>query len=282
MQSTFAKHIRKTQLRAQIAAHDRKTKIQSTIAPHNRNNTMRYMIAKPKCKTTIKKQQLTSSSCLIVFLKHFSEPPREQQKNIEKMHLMPHWRKSPREVDGTVIKSHWETDRLRLPLGRVLCSWGGLSVDSFIGLTPIKASCRSTQQDRLFDLGSTLPPVHGMSSDSIGFVGLSCLSYCRRKSKFSPNRALLKNAQWPLQFYVGKTNPKCLLFATSWGPGGFEDPKEACRNHFHLSWHLSDFTVPNSGKQKILGGLFCAYGIIAPKQTLFLNVWSHCIRANEL
>jgi len=38
----------------------------------------------------------------------------------------------------------------------------------------------------------------------------------------------------------------CVLFQ---GPGGFREFREAGRNHFHLSWYLSDAVVTSYGKK---------------------------------
>ena len=44
--------------------------------------------------------------------------------------------------------------------------------------------------------------------------------------------------------------------AVSRGPGGFRELREACMNHFHLSWYLSDSRVPSYAKTYPGGGRF--------------------------
>ena len=40
------------------------------------------------------------------------------------------------------------------------------------------------------------------------------------------------------------------------GPGGFRRVREACRIHFHLSWYLSDSTVPSYDQKPWGKGIF--------------------------
>ena len=49
-----------------------------------------------------------------------------------------------------------------------------------------------------------------------------------------------------------------MFFAVSWGSGGFRELREACRNHFYLSWYLSDFLVPSYG-QKTSWGILVSF-----------------------
>ena len=46
------------------------------------------------------------------------------------------------------------------------------------------------------------------------------------------------------------------LLALSCGPEGFRELREVCWNHFHLSWHLSDFVVPDYGLKQTMQFLF--------------------------
>ena len=46
---------------------------------------------------------------------------------------------------------------------------------------------------------------------------------------------------------------KLRFWAFSDGPGGFRELREAGRNHFHLSWYLSDAVVTSSSPA---GGIF--------------------------
>ena len=39
------------------------------------------------------------------------------------------------------------------------------------------------------------------------------------------------------------------LLASSRGPGGFREPREACRNYIHLSWYLSDAVATSYGPE---------------------------------
>ena len=45
---------------------------------------------------------------------------------------------------------------------------------------------------------------------------------------------------------------KNMFLFFSQGPGGFRELREASRNHFHLSWYLSDYVV-TSYDQKLFG-----------------------------
>ena len=56
-------------------------------------------------------------------------------------------------------------------------------------------------------------------------------------------------------FYITCRVLKLRFLALSRGPGGFRELREAGRNHFHLSWYLSDTGVTSYG-QKPWGGFF--------------------------
>ena len=55
--------------------------------------------------------------------------------------------------------------------------------------------------------------------------------------------------------YINVRVLKLRFLAFSQGPGGFRELREAYRNHFHLSWYLSDYVV-TSYEQKPWGGIF--------------------------
>ena len=48
-------------------------------------------------------------------------------------------------------------------------------------------------------------------------------------------------------FFIAGLNIRFFIYkyvlAFPRGPGGFRKLREACRNHFHLSWYLSDAVV---------------------------------------
>ena len=50
------------------------------------------------------------------------------------------------------------------------------------------------------------------------------------------------------------------FLAVSSGPVRFGEPREACRNHLHLSWHLSDSVVPSRGRKISWGIQLSVYG----------------------
>ena len=50
-------------------------------------------------------------------------------------------------------------------------------------------------------------------------------------------------------FYIKFRILKLRLLAFSRGPGGFRELREAGRNHFHLSWYLSDYVVTSYGQK---------------------------------
>jgi len=55
-----------------------------------------------------------------------------------------------------------------------------------------------------------------------------------------------------------------MLLAFSRNPGGFRELREVGRNHFHLSWYLSDAVVTSQVIAKSLRGFYTEYGIKCP------------------
>ena len=63
------------------------------------------------------------------------------------------------------------------------------------------------------------------------------------RGQFASIRPEFLNPKFPK-----KKKKQTRLSAFSWGPGGFRELQEAGRNHFHLSWYLSDAVVTSYGQ----------------------------------
>ena len=72
----------------------------------------------------------------------------------------------------------------------------------------------------------------------------------------SPQKGVNKEYKESFPIFSVKVRVLKLRFLAFYeGPGGFRELREAGRNHFHLSWYLSDNMVTSSG-QKSSWGIF--------------------------
>ena len=106
-----------------------------------------------------------------------------------------------------------------------------------------------TRLDRIDQLrsinGATLHPTEGMV-----FTPPPRSPICRGGP---PEKGTDKAIYFFLKFFGVKHRVlTCRILVCFRGPGGFREFREACRNHFHLSWYLSDAVVPPKGINKEL------------------------------
>ena len=74
---------------------------------------------------------------------------------------------------------------------------------------------------------------------------------------------------------------KCKFVTAYKDPGGFRELREACRNHCHLSWYLSDSMVPNYGSNP-WGGFVSVYdkAVLSPSKVFTGNSTDMCCSAD--